>query len=74
MKNKNNYIKNMKPSRVDIVCESNGKTISADVISISEKVLVAAISGMKITLISSKQNGIYQGRMSGLDYLYTKNN
>lgn len=74
MKNKNNYIKNMKPSRVDIVCESNGKIISADVISISEKVLVAAISGMKITLISSKQNGIYQGRMSGLDLLYTKNN
>jgi hypothetical protein len=69
--NKNDWQRSATPAKVDIVCESNGKIISADVLSLNEQMLVAAISGVKVTLVSRSQNGVYQGRMAGLDLVYT---
>lgn len=70
--NKNDWKRDMIPSHVDIICENNDKTMPADVISLNEKLLVAAINGVRITLISRKQNGVYEGRMGGLDLVYIK--
>ena len=70
--NKNDWRKDHTPDKVDIMCESNERVISADVISLNERTLIAAIAGVKITLVSKKQNGVYQGRMSGLDLVYGK--
>jgi len=38
---------------------------------LTERQLVAAISGVRITLVSKKKNGIYEGRMGGLSLLYS---
>lgn len=70
--NKNDWQRSTTPAKVDIVCEGNGKIISADVLSLNEQMLVAAISGVKVTLVSRSENGVYQGRMAGLDLVYTK--
>ena len=72
MKNKNDWHGPRQPDTVNIVCEANGKVMPADVISLSERMLVAAISGVKITLVSKKENGVYEGRMGGLDLVYVK--
>lgn len=68
--NKNDWRKDTTPSKVKILCEDNNKVMEADVLSLNERMLVAAIQGVKITLLSSKQNGIYTGRMGGLDLVY----
>jgi hypothetical protein len=68
--NKNDWKTNSVPNKVAIVCENNNKVMLADVISLNERMLVAAIAGVKITLASQKQNGVYVGRMGGLDLVY----
>ena len=68
--NKNDWRSQTTPSKVMIQCENNNKTLPADVISINEKVLVAAIQGVKITLTSKRENGVYSGKMGGLDLVY----
>ena len=68
--NKNDWRTNSVPEKVLIVCENNNKVMTADVISLNERMLTAAISGVKITLVSKNQNGTYTGRMGGLDLVY----
>lgn len=68
--NKNDWKRDITPSKVKILCEDNNKEMVADVLSLNERLLVAAIQGVKITLVSSKQNGVYTGRMGGLDLVY----
>lgn len=70
--NKNDWRGDTTPSKVNILCEDNNKIIEADVLSLNERLLVAAISGVKITLSSPKQNGVYTGRMGGLDLVYRR--
>lgn len=60
------------PSTVTVVCENNGRKLEADVLNLNEKVLVAAVSGVKVTLVSAKENGVYEGRMAGLDLVYVR--
>jgi hypothetical protein len=69
--NKNDWNRPRRPDRVKIICENNGREMEADVISLSERQLIAAISGVKITLVSRNLNGIYEGKMGGLDLVYT---
>ena len=69
--NKNDWDGKWHLDKVKIVCEDNGKIIEADVISLTERQLVAAISGVRITLVSKKKNGLYEGRMGGLSLLYS---
>lgn len=68
--NKNDWRGNTTPSKVTILCENNNKTMEADVLSMNERLLVAAIQGVKVTLASQRQNGVYTGRMGGLDLVY----
>lgn len=68
--NKNDWQARSTPDKVLIVCENNNKTMPADVISLNEKILVAAIHGVKVTLTSKRENGVYSGRMGGLDLIY----
>lgn len=70
--NKNDWSRDFTPDKVSITCENNGKIIEADVISIDDRRLVAAVQGVKITLASVNVNGIYTGRMGGLDLVYQK--
>ncbi len=68
--NKNDWKTKSAPDTVLIVCENNNKVMTADVISLNERMLVAAIQGVKITLASKNQNGVYSGKMGGLDLVY----
>lgn len=68
--NKNDWQSSSVPKKVLIVCENNNKVMPADVISLNERMLTAAIGGVKITLVSKNQNGTYTGRMGGLDLVY----
>lgn len=68
--NKNDWRGDTTPSKVKILCEDNNKMIEADVLSLNQRLLVAAIQGVKITLVSAKENGVYTGRMGGLDFVY----
>ncbi len=68
--NKNDWQSKNIPNKVEILCENNNKKMSADVISLTDRMLVAAIAGVKITLVSKNSNGIYAGRMGGLDLIY----
>lgn len=70
--NKNDWNRNFTPDRVSVICENNGKSMEADVISLDDRRLVAAIQGVKITLASTNVNGVYTGRMGGLDLVYTR--
>jgi hypothetical protein len=67
----NDWKRDYTPTEVDIVCENNGKTIRAAVLSLTEQMLVAAVNGVKVTLTSRNRNGVYEGRMAGLDLVYT---
>lgn len=68
--NKNDWTSKGIPDKVTVVCENNNRAMSADVISLNERMLVAAISGVKITLVSKRENGVYSGKMGGLDLIY----
>jgi hypothetical protein len=68
--NKNDWIKSNTPSQVLIVCENNNKALQADVLALNERTLVAAIQGVKVNLISRHENGVYVGKMGGLDLVY----
>lgn len=68
--NKNDWKSKSIPNQVMIVCENNNKAMVADVISLNERTLVAAIQGVKINLISRHENGVYAGKMGGLDLVY----
>lgn len=68
--NKNDWQSKNIPDKVEILCENNNKKMAADVISLTERTLVAAINGVKITLVSKNSNGVYVGRMAGLDLIY----
>lgn len=73
MKNKNDWRKEITPDKVKIRCENNDRVLDADVISLNESTLIAALNGVKLTLVSKKRNGVYEGRMGGLDLVYVKN-
>ncbi len=68
--NKNDWKSSTTPSQIMIVCENNNKAMVADVISLNERILVAAIQGVKINLTSRHENGVYVGKMGGLDLVY----
>jgi len=68
--NKNDWTTKGLPSQVMVLCENNNKAMPADVISMNEKVLVAAIQGVKITLTNRNKTGVYVGKMGGLDLVY----
>lgn len=68
--NKNDWNQKQTPNKVLVLCENNNKAMEADVISLNEKILVAAIRGVKITLTSKRENGVYSGKMGGLDLVY----
>lgn len=68
--NKNDWKTKNIPDKVLVVCENNNKSMTADVITLNERMLIAAISGVKITLISKRENGVYVGKMGGLDLVY----
>lgn len=68
--NKNDWQSKNIPAKVEILCENNNKKMAADVINLTERTLVAAINGVKITLVSKNSNGVYVGRMAGLDLIY----
>ncbi len=68
--NKNEWIKSNTPKQVMIVCENNSKALLADVLALNERTLVAAIQGVKVNLVSRHENGVYVGKMGGLDLVY----
>jgi hypothetical protein len=68
--NKNDWQKRNVPDTVDIICENNRKSMTANVIDMNDRLLIAAIQGVKITLISQHENGVYAGKMGGLDLIY----
>ena len=68
--NKNDWKKKRIPDKVTVICENNNKSLTADVLDMNDRLLVAAIQGVKITLISQHENGVYVGRMGGLDLIY----
>jgi hypothetical protein len=68
--NKNDWQKRNIPDTVNIICENNKKAMTANVIDMNDRLLIAAIQGVKITLISHHENGIYAGKMGGLDLIY----
>lgn len=68
--NKNDWQARKIPDTVDIICENNRKTMTANVIDMNDRLLIAAIQGVKITLISKHENGVYAGKMGGLDLIY----
>lgn len=68
--NKNDWQGKKIPDVVDIICENNNKAMTANVIDMNERLLIAAIQGVKITLISKHENGVYAGKMGGLDLTY----
>lgn len=70
--NKNEWNRNFTPDSVSVLCENNGKILEAQVISLDDRRLIAAIQGVKITLARANANGVYTGRMGGLDLVYTK--
>lgn len=70
--NKNDWRRESTPQTVKIQCEDTNRVIEADVISLNQRLLVAAIQGVKITLVSQKENGIYTGRPCGLDLVYKR--
>jgi len=70
--NKNDWNRTITPNRVSVICENNGKSMEADVISLDDRRLVAAIQGVKIILSSPNANSVYTGRMGGLDLVYVK--
>jgi hypothetical protein len=68
--NKNDWKKRSVPDTVDIICENNNKAMTANVIDMNDRLLIVAIQGVKITLISQHENGVYAGKMGGLDLIY----
>jgi hypothetical protein len=44
--------------------------MTANVIDMNDRLLIAAIQGVKITLVSQHENGVYAGKMGGLDLIY----
>ncbi len=68
--NKNDWRGDTTPSKVTILCENNNKAMEADVLSLNKRLLVAAVQGVKVTLVSQRENGVYTGRMGGLDLVY----
>jgi hypothetical protein len=70
--NKNDWKESQRIDKVNILCEDNDKIMEADVISLTDRQLVAAIAGVKITLVSRRQNGVYEGRMGGLSLVYKR--
>jgi hypothetical protein len=68
--NKNDWKSKGTPDKVMVICENNNKAMPADVISLNERMLIAAVQGVKITLISRHENGTYVGKMGGLDLIY----
>jgi hypothetical protein len=68
--NKNDWQSKNIPDKVTITCENNNKAMSADVIDMNDRLLIVAMQGIKLTLISKHENGVYAGKMGGLDLIY----
>lgn len=68
--NKNDWKTSNTPSKILILCENNNKALPADVLTMNDRTLVAAIQGVKIILTSKHENGVYVGKMGGLDLVY----
>lgn len=68
--NKNDWQSKNIPDKVNIICENNNKAMAADVIDMNARLLIVAMQGIKLTLISQHENGIYAGKMGGLDLIY----
>lgn len=68
--NKNDWQAKHIPDTVNIICENNNKAMTANVIDMNDRLLIVAMQGIKLTLISNHENGTYAGKMGGLDLVY----